>query len=152
MTTLLIAIGNTLRRDDGVAHRVLELLTPLPANVTGRGVHQLTPELAEEFARFDQVVFLDALVAEGQHVRDEPTGSPPLEPITAAPDSPSGLGHTLSPAALAAVAARLFSFTGKAWLLPIPAYDFGLGEGLSPEAEAAARSAARHLREWLFRV
>jgi hypothetical protein len=42
--TLAIASGNTLRRDDGVAHYVLDLLD----GVDKRAVLQLSPEMAQE--------------------------------------------------------------------------------------------------------
>ena len=43
---LVIAIGNTLRRDDGVAHHVSDLLNVHP-DVETRAVLQLTPEMAD---------------------------------------------------------------------------------------------------------
>ena len=59
MKTLFIACGNPMRRDDGVASEALRRLAQTPDRES-RSVHQLTPELAAEAARFDRVVFLDA--------------------------------------------------------------------------------------------
>jgi hydrogenase maturation protease len=130
--TLLVAIGNTLRRDDGAGHRVLELLE-LPAEVQTLSCHQLTPEMSEEIAAADTVVFIDADVNPG------PAQLEPLEP--GAGLNPLG-GHFLRPQELLAIAQRLFSFRGVAWLCHVPGDDFGDGEGLSPTAEANARAAA----------
>jgi Ni,Fe-hydrogenase maturation factor len=74
--TLVVAIGNSLRADDGVAHRVADLLTGL----TLRRVHQLTPELAAEMQQADMVVFLDA---------DPAADAPSLERIEAAAETGS---------------------------------------------------------------
>ena len=131
--TLLIAIGNTLRRDDGAAHRVLELLE-LPAGVAAISCHQLTPELSEEIGAADTVVFIDADVNPG------PAQLEPIEP--GAGLNPLG-GHFLRPQELLAIAQRLFAFQGKAWLCHVPGEDFGEGEGLSPVAEANSREAAQ---------
>ena len=138
--TLLVAIGNTLRRDDGAAHRVLELLE-LPAGVEAISCHQLTPELSEEIAAAEIVVFVDADVNPG------PAKLEPLEP--GAGLNPLG-GHFLRPQELLAIAQRLFAFQGKAWLCHVPGEDFGDGEGLSPVAEANAREAAQLIRQRLI--
>jgi hydrogenase maturation protease len=135
--TLLVAIGNTLRRDDGAAHRVLELLE-LPAGVESISCHQLTPEMSEEIAAADTVVFIDADVNPG------PAQLEPLEP--GAGLNPLG-GHFLQPQELLAIAQRLFAFRGEAWLCHVPGVDFGDGEGLSPMAEANARAAAQLIRQ-----
>lgn len=135
--TILIAVGNTLRRDDGVAHRVLELLEP-PAGVVTLACHQLTPELAEEIAPADTVIIIDADVAPGE---------PRLEKVEEHPDNP--LTHVVRPAELVELSRRLFSFRGNAWLCRVPGIDFGQGEGLSAEAEANARAAADLLRRFL---
>jgi hydrogenase maturation protease len=135
--TLLVAIGNTLRRDDGAAHRVLELLE-LPAGIKSISCHQLTPEMSEEIAAADAVVFIDADVNPG------PAQLEPLEP--GAGLNPLG-GHFLQPQELLAIAQRLFAFRGVAWLCHVPGADFGDGEELSPMAEANARAAARLIRQ-----
>ncbi len=136
--TLLVAIGNTLRRDDGAGARVLDLLGPVEG-AAAAVCEQLTPELAEDVARADTVIFIDADVEVGP-VRIEPLAA------TAAPLSSS---HSLSPGQLVAVAALLYSFRGEAWLCRVPGEDFGAGIGLSARAEANAACAARLLRERL---
>ena len=131
--TLLVAIGNTLRRDDGAGHRVVELLE-LPAGVQALSCHQLTPEMSEEIGAAGTVVFIDADVNPG------PAQLEPIEP--GAGLNPLG-GHFLTPQELLVMAQRLFAFRGKAWLCHVPGEDFGEGEGLSPMAEANARAAAQ---------
>lgn len=135
--TVLIAVGNMLRRDDGVACRVLELLK-VPDGVVVRSCHQLAPEMAEDIAAADAVIIIDADVAPGE---------PRLEVIEDLPASP--LTHVVRPTELVALSRRLFSFRGKAWLCRVPGHDFGQGEGLSAEAESNARIAAGLLRPLL---
>lgn len=136
---LLIAIGNVLRRDDGAAHRVLELLEETPG-VRRLSCHQLTPELAEDMAEAAQVVFIDA---------DISPGVARLEPLeTREGWNPMG-GHSLGPWEVVALAERLYGFQGKAWVCRVPGEDFEDGAGLSPCAEAAAQRAAAILGRFL---
>jgi len=128
MRTLVIAIGNPLRRDDGVAHHVL-----IPPGADRRSVLQLTPEIAEEIAGFDSVVFLDGDVT-AKEVRIESVDSLP---------SASTLTHVARPAEIVALARALFGFTGRACTCRIPVSDLSEGEGLSPRTETFARQASR---------
>ena len=131
MSTLLIACGNSLRRDDGAAHEVLRLVAPAPDRVV-RAVPQLTPELAEEVSRFDRVVFIDA---------DVESNGLAIEPLGAAA-SPSPLTHASAPAGIVALARALFGFAGEALLCRIPARDFSPGGELTPYTMRMAREAA----------
>ena len=135
MRTLILACGNPLRGDDGVAHAVLRLIEPSP-HCALRSVHQLTPELAEEIARFSRVVFLDA---------DAGSKALAIEPLHAfRPRSP--LTHAASPEEVVALARALFGFAGEAFLCRIPAHDFTPGGSpaagvLKSTQEAAVRIA-----------
>jgi hydrogenase maturation protease len=129
MRTLLIACGNSLRGDDGVAHRVLELLG---ASAEARSVMQLTPELAAEIAGFDTVVFLDAAVG----IQTVTIENVPKPTATAT------LTHVSRPAEIVALSTALFGFRGRALECRIPAADFAAGQQLSPLAERFAKEAA----------
>jgi len=142
MSTVFIAIGNSLRRDDGVAHRVLELLGPV-ANVVMRGVLQLTPELAGEIAEAGKVVFIDA---------DLSPGKPRVEPLGPDPMARSPLGHAMPPHEVVALSRSLYDFRGQAYLCHVPGVDFSEGESVSPEAEANAKAAADLLRKFILQL
>jgi len=129
MRTLLIACGNTLRGDDGVADEALRL-AQLPADCEMRAVHQLTPELAEEIARFRRVVFVDA-DARSVRLTIEPVGATVAR---------SPLTHVSTPAEIVALATALFGFTGEALVCRIPARDFSPGPSRSPWAGVVARA------------
>lgn len=152
METLLIAVGNTLRRDDGVGRRVLELLGEVNADT--RTVHQPAPELSEEIARYDRVIFIDAdagtgasdlSVMENAGTGFRPTG-PSLEPLDPDSRNYASLGHLIAAAEIVGLARSLYGFEGEALLCRVPAHDFSAGEGLSPHAEANAGKAASLLR------
>lgn len=135
---LLIALGNGLRRDDGVAQRVLDLL-PNRSGISRETQLQLMPELAQGLAGFDPVVFIDADMEAVEAI---------LEPVGQLP-SGTAFTHGGDPAALVLLARQLFGFSGRAFLCRIPAEDFGSGEGLSEKASAAAHAAARKIEELL---
>lgn len=135
MRALAIASGNTLRRDDGVAHHTLDLLE----GVEKRGTLQLTLELSQEIAAFDAVFFLDA---------DAAGSAVALSPIEPA-QSRAPLTHRSGAAEIVHLARSLYGFNGTAWLCRIPVRDFGYGEGLSPEARQAAERAAAEVNRAL---
>lgn len=134
MTTLIYAIGNPFRRDDGVARRVAALL--------GAGdwkLHtprELLPEMAEDVAPAARVIFIDA---------DYLPGETRLESLKAT-CCPGLLSHGLRPCDLLSLSRKLYGFTGEAWLCRVPGEDFGEGEGLSAKAEANAAKAAALVR------
>lgn len=131
MRTLLLACGNPLRGDDGVAHAALRLIEPSP-HWSPRSVQQLTPELAEEIARFSRVVFLDA---------DAESKALVIEPLRAfRPRSP--LTHASTPEEVIALARALFGFSGEAFLCRIPAHDFTPGAPPAPGVLRSAEEAA----------
>ncbi len=147
METLLIAVGNPLRRDDGAARRVIELLKPLPPGVEIRRIHQLVPEIAEEILPYSKVVFIDAIVmvpeCTSSDIFFDEIVRPPVR-------WPGAVIHESSPPEIVALSRRVFGFEGRAWVCGIPGVDFSTGEGLSPLAESCARRAAQVLRELLL--
>jgi hydrogenase maturation protease len=138
---LIIAYGNSLRRDDGAGLVLGELLEEA---LRGRGldvlriaVHQLTPDLAFDVAAEDiaGVVFVDTRVAgagEGQHE---------LQICLLSSDQgSSGLGHHVGASSIMTCARLLYDKSPPAWLLTVPGVDFDHGEGLSELAQRALDS------------
>ena len=137
MRALLIALGNPLRRDDGVAQAVLKL--PIAPETESRALFQLTPEVAAELAGFDPVIFIDA-------------DASAADVIIEAVNEQSSIGaftHFASPSEVVALSRSLFGFAGQAFLCRIPANDFSLGEGSGRRAESFVRLAAERLRDLL---
>ena len=132
MHTLVLAIGNTLRGDDGVAAHVADLLGTR-AGVAVRRVHQLAPELAEEMAHAVAVVFVDA---------DPGVAEARLERLAPAPQR-SPFTHKVTASELVMLAEKLYGFQGAAYLCHVPAEDFTESDSLSEVAKAGARAAAQ---------
>jgi hydrogenase maturation protease len=128
--TVVLAIGNTLRGDDGAASHVADLLGARSGMDVQR-VHQLTPELAEEIAHASAVVFVDA---------DPGAAEARLERLVPAPQR-SPLTHSVTPGELVILAERLYGFQGVAYVCHVPAENFTEGGSLSEVAEAGARAA-----------
>jgi hydrogenase maturation protease len=137
MRTLLIAFGNPLCHDDGVAHAVLELFAA--DRVESRRLSQLTPEVAADIAGFAAVVFADA---------DATTEEVVLEALKE-PAPHGALTHTIGPSEVVALSRMLFGFAGTALLCRIPANDFSPGEGLSPHARSFVPRAEQILKALL---
>lgn len=127
--TLVIGYGNRLRRDDGAGPWVAERFAGRPG-IRVIVVHQLLPELADELAACQRVVFVDAAASAVL------VSARVIEPAS----RQSCLGHTCDPASLLGLTAALHGVSLKAWLVTVPAHDLGHGEGLSKETESATEA------------
>lgn len=134
---LLVGVGNTLRRDDGVGLLLVRLLrTRLPPHVRVLESSGDLTRLLPTLAKAQRVVIVDAVDA------GAPPGALlrlPIEPHAASPqtDLPrTASTHGLSLAALLALAASL-GHAPRVDLYGVQGADFGWGEGLS--APLAAR-------------
>jgi hydrogenase maturation protease len=149
-SVLVIAWGNPLREDDGVAWRVVEELRALQPRpfippMRLRHAHQLTPEMAEWVSRAAGVVFVDAR-------RDGAPGEVRCEPVEPSAGA-NPLAHFLSPQALLLYAESLYGRAPRAVVLSVAGARFGLGEGLSDPARRAVpraiRAIVRQARAWI---
>jgi hydrogenase maturation protease len=148
---LVLGYGNTLRRDDGVGVFVAECLAKdarLAPDIQGGRVivttaHQLTPEVALDFAAASLVVLIDADMAElpGAIVmRDLTAGGAAAGDARAEPGSSS---HHVGAAELLALAHELSGASPRALAVGIGVADLELGEGLSePVEDALTRAVA----------
>ncbi len=135
---LIIAYGNSLRRDDGAGLILGELLEEAlrrrGQEVARIAVHQLTPDLALSVAEdgVSAVVFVDTRVAASN---DEH-----IELQVRCLDSEGhgqSLGHHVGAASVMSCARLLYHRNPPAWLLTVPGVDFDHGEGLSEVAQEA---------------
>ncbi len=128
---LVVAYGNTLRSDDGVAWRAAELLRPRLSPSTADFVctHQLVPEIAEDISRAEHVVFIDATVI----------GTPGEIDCTSIDTNaiwdPSS--HRLTPDQLVALCKYAYGAAPGATVVSIAGESFDHGEGLSASVESA---------------
>jgi hydrogenase maturation protease len=131
---LILACGNTLREDDGVgpwlAAWAEERFTGEPSvRVVSR--QQWTPELAEEIAGAQSVVFIDC-AANAQ------PGTVQLAPVEAGGEAPGLATHHFGAAELISLSKELYgSVPHTSLLLTIGAGSLGLREGFSEAVNAA---------------
>ena len=127
---LIVACGNPLRCDDGLAWRVVEELhrLRLPQDVEIIAQHQLTPELASPVSQVERVLFLDA-------ARCGQTGELRCEPVL--PLHASGaLTHDLSPASILSLSQELYGRAPQAYVISLGGECFDHGETISATVEA----------------
>lgn len=142
--TLVIAYGNTLRKDDGVARKVADELEALALpQMQVISCDLLLPELAEPVASASQVIFVDAETNSTTPVR--------ARRIFAA-ESSQLMAHHASPSIILALARDVFGRVPQAWLVTIPGQDFGIGEGLSEVAAQGGIRALELIREIQLRA
>jgi hydrogenase maturation protease len=126
MHYLVIGYGNTLRSDDGagqiVANQIASWCLP---RVRSLAVHQLTPELAEDIANADTVIFVDAVISSKQN-------SEKIEIKTIeCDDQYLNLGHTGNPRSLLYLSKIIYNKIPKVYWILIPAINFEFGEKIS---------------------
>jgi hydrogenase maturation protease len=142
MHTLVIACGNTLRGDDGVAHiaadHIIQWRLPKVRVLT---VHQLVPELIEEIQPTERVLFIDAAA--------HPCDAAFLVDVVRPLGSQRFIGHHETAANLLAMCHEFRGIPRSAWLLAIRAGSFKHGEGLSESTTQALTEALVWVREFL---
>lgn len=152
---VIIGYGNPLRGDDRAGFSVADRLCnsgTLPPEVTAIAVHQLVPELAELLSQTDQVIFVDAELSE-QAANPSPTDRAlTVRSLTTRSSTPPASfdPHRSSPEGLLDLAFSLYDrVPSAAWLLGIPAVDFGFGDQLSLIAQAGITQAIDWIMEQL---
>jgi hydrogenase maturation protease len=134
---LIVAYGNPFRGDDGVAWRAADALCgKFPeSKVDILCLHQLAPELAETASRFERVIFVDAASKQTGEL-----GKIRVEQIRAeaiSKNEGAAFGHSLSPAAVLALAANLYGARPQAFSVTVTGQNFGHGDQLSRSVTAA---------------
>ena len=133
---LVIGVGNTLRRDDGLGPFIVSSLPPIDGVLT-LAVHQLTADLIEQVSRAKRVLFIDASTVDEQIA---------VRQIT---EQSASLGYVFGPAALLDLARAIHGRAPEGWLLPVPGYDFDFGEELSSKAAAVVPTAKAVVLNWI---
>ena len=129
---LIVAYGNPMRCDDGLAWRAAdELEGKLSSSaVEVLRVHQLAPELAEAVSRCEAVIFVDAAAADGR------PGEVRSAEVVAC-EGASRFSHQLTPGAVVSLAHQLYGASPCAFTVTLSGQCFDHGESLSPVVAAA---------------
>lgn len=156
MRSLFLGYGNQDRQDDGVAWHILVELKklmhlPSPENLDEDFDSiadlvfvfqlQLTPEMAEDISKFDQVCFIDA------H-----TGAVPEDihfECLSAEFQRSPLTHHLTANSLLSIVQTLYGTPPHAILLSVRGYEFGFSQQLSLATGALVPKAATIIYNWI---
>ena len=137
---LILACGNTLRSDDGLGPWLAEWIEDhFPANPGLRILsrQQWTPELAEEIASSQSVLFIDCSI-------DAAPGSIQLLPVLPAAGPQTVATHHSGAAELLALSRDLYNSVPRTALqLTLGAGSTELGETFSPAVQAALPQACR---------
>jgi hydrogenase maturation protease len=126
---LIIGYGNPLRGDDGIGPAVIDELqgSPMAARAELLQRHQLGPELAEQVAEADAVIFVDAstLGTPGE-IRTRKLHPPEV--------ATSDLTHHVSPELLLVAARELYGHAPNAALVTVCGESFEMGAQMSASA------------------
>jgi hydrogenase maturation protease len=128
---LIVACGNPLRCDDGLAWRAVEELHRrcFPQEVEIIAQHQLTPELASPVSQVERVLFLDA-------ARFGQPGEFRCEPVL--PGHASGaFTHDFSPGRILSISRELYGRAPQAFVISLSGECFDHGETISATVEGA---------------
>jgi hydrogenase maturation protease len=136
---LLFGFGNPGRLDDGLGPALAARFETCPeTNLTVDADYQLTVEDAAQVAEHDVVIFADAAVR----------GTAPFYFRRIRPEAEISFStHSVSPAAVVALAQQMFGGRAAAFVLGIRGYEFNeFGERLSARARAHLADAEAFLR------
>jgi len=141
---LVLACGNTLRSDDGVGPKLAEWAAERfrdDAHVRVVARQQWTPDLAEDIAGADSVLFVDSSV-------DSAPGRVSLAAVPLHCNGTEPTTHHVNPPELLTLTRSLYgSISAHAMLLTVGASSTELGETFSLPVEAALPRARRVLEK-----
>ena len=156
---LLIGYGNLDRGDDGIAWHILCRFAKMNHRKLNREEYevgifsisneldgwfnlQLIPEIAEDLAKYEKVVFIDAHTGEiEEHIHIEL-----VKPVF----QNSPLTHHITPSSCLSLCKELYGKTPQAMLLSVHGYQFNFSHSLSPQSERLIPTACMHIQKWLF--
>src|SRR5579862_5139829 len=127
---VIIGYGNPLRGDDGIGLQVIEQLKlrfPVSEVIELISCHQLNPELADDIARADHVIFIDAT--------EKPAASDIVCESVIPQRAERPYSHQLEPASLLAMAADLYGSCTLGTMITVAGESFNTRIGLSAKAE-----------------
>ena len=146
---LILACGNTLRSDDGIGPWLAswaEQRFETDPRVRILSRHQWTPDLAEDIAQADTVLFVDCSVS-------QTPGEVMILAVEPAVTGPSLATHHSNGSQLLALSRELYDAQPrKALLLTVGAGSLELGEGFSPEVTRCLPHVSELLAETVQRL
>lgn len=150
---LVIGYGNTLRSDDGIGQQVAEIIASWELEgVRSLPVHQLTPELADDMAQVETVIFVDAYALSPLTplrkggIREVGGDQIIIKTLENNPIN-NHFDHTSSPEFLLYLTEKLYNRKPQCHWVLIPGINFEFGEELSAETEAKKAIALQQIKK-----
>ena len=137
---LLVAYGNPLRSDDGVAWHAADLLShKFPeSEVEILCLHQLGPELAETVRHFELVLFLDASrLDDAENIRPGDVRATEISAKSGGTGERAHFSHVYSPPMILDLASKLYRSSPKSFVVTVAGESFDHGDCLSPSVTVA---------------
>jgi hydrogenase maturation protease len=156
--TILIGYGNIDRQDDGASWYILQRIAmemdlefptepsdELPQNQDALQFFftlQLTPELAEDLAKFDRIFFIDT------HTGNIPVDVQVKEIHASFQQSP--FTHHLTPETLLSFCDHLYNRQPSAYLISVRGYEFDFVQGISPKTKTNIEEVIPKIMKYLL--
>ena len=147
---LIIAYGNPLRSDDGVAWRAAQALEGMfpSEQVEILRLHQLAPELADAVREGELVLFLDAtFVADLGTSRPGEIRVREMSSGEIQEHRPGQLAHVYSPGKVLDLARELYHAIPRALVITVAGENFGHGDCLSTSVANALPELVARIEE-----
>lgn len=142
---VVIGYGNSLRGDDMIGRVVVEAIAKYgPPNALAISVTQLMPELADIIADSQAVVFVDAR-------RDQEAEAVEICRLSAVPTQLHH-SHDVGPRALLMLAETCYGGAPPAWLVAVPACEFGVSDQLTSAAARRVSAAVCAVQQLLSKI
>ncbi|HEX8035127.1 MAG TPA: hydrogenase maturation protease [Ktedonobacterales bacterium] len=139
---IVFGYGNPGRQDDGLGPAAAEAIAQLEwAGVTLQTNYQLNIEDADEAAKHDRVVFVDASA-----IGPEPYAVRQAVPAVQAAFS----SHVMGPEGILAICRDYYEKAPHAIIVAIRGYDFEFGETLSPLARNNLAQAIEWVKQYII--
>lgn len=145
MKSILLACGNALRGDDGIALYLAHQLHGVNCDAETEIVcsHQWLPEQAEDLSRANVAVFADASVM-------IPAGEIRMRPVRAGTEGVAATSHSVSPERLMRLAQDVFGGAPeRAFLVTIGGRSFEHGSEFTEPVQAAIPAALERIQQLL---
>lgn len=147
---LIIGYGDKLQGDDAVGLRIAEIVKSwhLPS-IQSFAVPQLTPELVNNIADSDYVIFVDACSGSSC------ASNMQLDPIVVGDCSSKTLAakekeaHRYDPLSLLELTQQFYNRAPQAWFLQVPIESLEAGEELSSTTERGCDRAVRTIEQFI---
>ena len=141
---LIIGYGNTLRGDDGIGYKIAEIIEQWNLdNITSFAVHQLTPDLAENIAKADTVIFIDAVP-----ITNINTANLEIKTISSNQKN-NNLAHHNNPEQLLSLSQAIYQKSPRAYWILVPALHFNFSEEFSLITQKYANIALEKIKKFL---